>query len=85
MTATSDRTYYHKVYKITHYQYLILHNREFRRTLQVNDVGVYLCLHCITVNNNNNTKNYFFLSEKCFPYFFHVHLNIHHKVVGTRY
>jgi hypothetical protein len=73
MTATSNRTYYHKVYKITRYQYLILHNREFRSfgnrkyylksttaTLQVNDVEVYLCLHCITVNNNNNTKNYFF-------------------------
>jgi hypothetical protein len=59
MTATSNRTYY---YKITHYQYLILHNREFRSfgnrknyfksttvTLQGNDVRIYLCLHCITV------------------------------------
>jgi hypothetical protein len=55
-------------YKITHYQYLILHNREFRSfekknlksttvTLQGNDVRVYLCLHCITVNNNNNNNN----------------------------
>jgi hypothetical protein len=46
-------------YKITHYQYPILHNREFRSlgnrknylkstkaTLQGNDVQVYLCLHC---------------------------------------
>jgi hypothetical protein len=45
-------------YKITHYQYPILHNREFRSlgnrknylksttaTLQGNDVRVYLCLH----------------------------------------
>jgi hypothetical protein len=29
MTATCNRTYYHKV-KIAHYRYLILHNREFR-------------------------------------------------------
>jgi hypothetical protein len=49
-------------YKITHYQYLILHNREFRSfgngkncfkstrvTFQGNDVRIYLCLHCITV------------------------------------
>jgi hypothetical protein len=26
-------------------------------TLQGNDVRVYLCLHCITVNNNNNNNN----------------------------
>jgi hypothetical protein len=56
-------------YKITHYQYLILHNREFRSfgnrknyfksttvIFQGNDVRIYLCLHCITVNNNNNNK-----------------------------
>jgi hypothetical protein len=60
-------------YKITHYQYLILRNREFRSfgnrkkyfksttvTFQGNDVGIYLCLHCITVNNNNK-NNCFFL------------------------
>jgi hypothetical protein len=54
MTATSNCTYYHKVQD--HYQYLILHNREFRRfgnrknyfksttvTLQGNDVRIYLC------------------------------------------
>jgi hypothetical protein len=29
MTATSNHTYYHKV-QDHHYQYLILHNREFR-------------------------------------------------------
>jgi hypothetical protein len=62
MTGTFNCTYYRK-YKITHYQYLILHNREFRSfgnrknnlksttvTLQGNDVRIYLCLHCITVN-----------------------------------
>jgi hypothetical protein len=56
-------------YKITHYQYLILHNREFRSfgnrknyfksttvTFQGNDVRIYLCLHCITVNNNNKAE-----------------------------
>jgi hypothetical protein len=56
-------------YKITHYQYLIMHNREFRMfgfrknyfksttvTFQGNDVRIYLCLHCITVNNNNKNN-----------------------------
>jgi hypothetical protein len=51
MTATSNRTYYHKVQDLSLYQYLILHNREFRSfgnrknycksstvTLQGNDV-----------------------------------------------
>jgi hypothetical protein len=50
-----------------------LHSREFRSfgnrknyfksttvTFQGNDVRIYLCLHCITVNNNNN----FFFLEK---------------------
>jgi hypothetical protein len=71
-------------YKITHYQYLILHNREFRSfgnrknyfksttvTLQDNDVRIYLCLHCITVIYYYifyNNKNNFFLSETFFPY-----------------
>jgi hypothetical protein len=67
MTATSNRTYYHKVQD--HYQYLILRNREFRSfgnrknyfksttvTFQGNDVRIYLCLHCITVNNNNENN-----------------------------
>jgi hypothetical protein len=54
-------------YKITHYQYPILHNREFRSlgnrknyylkstkaTLQGNDVQVYLCLHCTYYFFNN--------------------------------
>jgi hypothetical protein len=64
MTATAITKY-----KITHYQYVILHNREFRSfgnrkkyfksttvTLQGNDVRIYLCLHCIIVNNNNKNK-----------------------------
>jgi hypothetical protein len=68
-------------YKITHYQYLILHNREFRSfgnrknyfksatiTLQGNDVRIYLCLHCITVKNNN--KNNCFFCRKHFFLFF---------------
>jgi hypothetical protein len=79
MTATSNRTYYHKVQDHSHYQHLILHNREFRSfgnrksyvksttvTLQGNDVRVHLCLHCITVNNKNN--NLFF----CLKNFFHI-------------
>jgi hypothetical protein len=54
---------------ITHYQYLILRNREFRSfgnrkndfksttvTFQGNDIRIYLCLHCITVNNNNKNN-----------------------------
>jgi hypothetical protein len=65
MTATSNRTYYHKVQDHT----LILHNREFRSfgnrknyfksttlTLQGNYVRIYLCLHCITVNDNNKNN-----------------------------
>jgi hypothetical protein len=40
----------------------------------MNDVRVYLCLHCITVNNNNKIID--FLSENFFPYFFLEHLNI---------
>jgi hypothetical protein len=70
MAATSPRTHYHKIQnKITHYQYLILHNREFRSfgnrknyfksttvTFQGNDVRIYLCLHYITVNNNNKNN-----------------------------
>jgi hypothetical protein len=50
-------------------------------TLQRNDVRVHLCLHCITVNNKNN--NNLFLSEKNFPYFFRVHLNILDTVVSS--
>jgi hypothetical protein len=70
MAATSHRTYYHLLsHIITHYQYLILHNREFRSfgnrkndfksttvTFQGNDIRIYLCLHCITVNNNNKNN-----------------------------
>jgi hypothetical protein len=95
MTATSNRIYYHKVQDHSHYQHLILHNREFRSfgnrksyvksttvTLQGNDVRVHLCLHCITVNNKIII---IFLSEKFFPYFFHVHLNILDKVVSSLY
>jgi hypothetical protein len=54
-------------HKITHYQYLILHNREFRSfgnrknyfksttvTLQGNDIRVYLCLCCYSDGNNRN-------------------------------
>jgi hypothetical protein len=64
-------------YKITHYQYPILHNREFRSlgnrknylkftkaTLQGNDVREYFCLHCTII----------FAIIDFFPYFFHVHL-----------
>jgi hypothetical protein len=74
MTATSSRTYYHKVqdYLLPN---LILHNREFRSfgnrkkyfksttvTLHGNVVRVHLCLHYITVNNNNvKSSSYFFL------------------------
>jgi hypothetical protein len=67
-------------YRITHYQYLILHNSEFRSfgnrkkyfksttvTLQGNDVRVHLCLHCITVNNKNNNNLFF-----CLKIFFHI-------------
>jgi hypothetical protein len=59
MTATSNRTYYHKLQDYA----LPIHNSEFRSfgnrkkyfksttvTLQGNDVRVHLCLHCITVN-----------------------------------
>jgi hypothetical protein len=76
MTATSNRTYYHYI----HYQYLILHNSEFKSfgnqkkyfksttvTLQGNDVRVHLCLHCITVNNKNNNNLFF-----CLKNFFHI-------------
>jgi hypothetical protein len=79
---------------MTHYQYLILHNGEFKSfgnrkkyfksttvTLQGNDVRV--CLHCITVNNNNNNMQLIFLSEFFFPYFFHVYLNMLDKVVSS--
>jgi hypothetical protein len=65
-------------YKITHYQHLIVHNREFRTfgnrknyfksttvTLQGNDVRLYLCLHCIIINNNN-----WFFGLKFFFHFF---------------
>jgi hypothetical protein len=88
ITGTSNCTYYRKVQDHS-LPYLILHNREFRSfgnrknnlksatvTLQGNDVRIYLCLHCITVNNNNKTF---------FPYFFHVHLNILDKVVSSLY
>jgi hypothetical protein len=67
-------------YKITRYQYLILHNREFRSfgnrknyfksstvTLQCNDVLIYHCLHCIILNNNNK-NNWFF----CLIHFLHI-------------
>jgi hypothetical protein len=63
MTATSNRTYYHKV------QDHSLYNREFKNfgnrknyfkssrvTLQGNDVRIHLCLHCIIVNNNNKNN-----------------------------
>jgi hypothetical protein len=64
MKTTSNRTYYHKVQdQIIHYQYLILHNGEFRSfenrknylktttaTMHGNKVRVFLCLHCIIVN-----------------------------------
>jgi hypothetical protein len=66
-------------YKITHYQHLIGHNREFRTfgnrknyfkfttvTLQGNDVRLYLCLHCIIINNNN----WFFGLKIFFSFFF---------------
>jgi hypothetical protein len=75
MAATSHRIYYPLIvyiitkYQITHYQYLILDNREFRSfgngknyfksttvSFQGNDVRIYLCLHCITVNNNNKNN-----------------------------
>jgi hypothetical protein len=69
MAATSHRIYYHKVQDHS-YQYLILDNREFRSfgnrkkyfksttvSFQGNDVRIYLCLHYITVNNNNNKNN----------------------------
>jgi hypothetical protein len=59
MTAISIRTYYHKVQ-----DHSLPANGEFRSfgnrkhylkstmvTLQGNEVRVYLCLHCITVNN----------------------------------
>jgi hypothetical protein len=64
MTATSITKY-----KITHHQYLTLHDREFKSfvnrknyfksttvTPQGNDIRIYLYLHCITVNNNNNNN-----------------------------
>jgi hypothetical protein len=73
MTATSNRTYYHKVQDYSH-------NSEFRSfgnrkkyfksttvTLQGNDVRVHLCLHCITVNNKNNNNLFF-----CLKIFFHI-------------
>jgi hypothetical protein len=82
MSATSNRTYYHK-YKITHYQYLILLNKEFRRfgyrkiilnplwqhckVMMYAYVFVYIVLPLIIIIID------FFLSEKLFPYFFHVH------------
>jgi hypothetical protein len=69
MTATSNRTYYHKLQDHSLPLTLILHNREFRSfgnrnnyfksttvTFQGNDVRMYLCLHCITVNNNNKNN-----------------------------
>jgi hypothetical protein len=78
-------------YKITHYQYPILHNRKFRSlgnrknylkstkaTLQGNDVRVYLCLHCTIIFAIID----FFVSY-FFPFFFHVHLNILDQVVSS--
>jgi hypothetical protein len=66
MTASSNRTYYHKVQD---HSLPVLNNREFRSfgnrknyfksttvTLQGNDVRIYHFLHCITVNNNNNNN-----------------------------
>jgi hypothetical protein len=64
--ATSNRTYYHKVQD----HLLLIFNKEFRSfgnrkkyfksttvTLQGNHVvRIYLCLHCITVNNNNKNN-----------------------------
>jgi hypothetical protein len=46
-------------YKITHYQ---ISNRKnyFKSTtvtFQGNDVRIYLCLHCITVNNINQSNH----------------------------
>jgi hypothetical protein len=57
-------------YKITHYQYLILHNREFRGfgnrkkyfksttvTLRGNDDKyIFVYIVCITVNNTNKNN-----------------------------
>jgi isochorismate synthase EntC len=65
MTATSKRTYYHKVSCIIEnlealeIEKIILSTTV---TLQGNDVRAYLCLHCITVNNNNNNNNNFLIS-----------------------
>jgi hypothetical protein len=80
-----------KLYKITHYQYPILHNREFRSlvyrknylkfteaTLQGNDVRVYLCLHCTIIFAIID-----FFSENLCPYFFHVRLNMLDQVVSS--
>jgi hypothetical protein len=71
MTATSNRTYYHKVPTrsltiniqsciIENLEALEIEKKYFKSTtatLQDNDVRVYLCLYCITVNNNNNNNN----------------------------
>jgi hypothetical protein len=91
MTATSNRTYYHKVQD---YSLPISNPAQFRSfgnrkkyfksttvTLQDNDVRIYLCLHCITVNNNKN--NYFFCRKHFFHFFFHVHLSILDEVVSS--
>jgi hypothetical protein len=41
---------------------------------------IYICLHCIIVNNNNKNNRFF-----CRKHFFHVHLNILDKVVSSLY
>jgi hypothetical protein len=71
MTASSNRTYYHKV------QDYSLRNRKkyFKSTtvtLQGNDVRVHLCLHIvlITVNNKNNNNLFFCLKKKKYIYIY---------------
>jgi hypothetical protein len=71
MTATSDRTYYQYYHKVQDHSLPISNPayREFRSfgnrknyfksttvTYQGNDVRIYLCLHCIIVNNNNKNN-----------------------------
>jgi hypothetical protein len=63
MTATSNRTYYHKLQDhslpTSNPASCIIENLEALEIEKIilNPLSMYLCLHCITVNNNNNKNN----------------------------
>jgi hypothetical protein len=59
LVLTEILLYFHpgtKFKKIHTYIHKYIHFKSTTVTLQGNDVRIYLCLHCITVNNNNKNN-----------------------------